>query len=184
MTEHSIALEERNGLARPDNLKNATFTFAAGPQQLVEGLSLPGPILQVRTNTETLFVDDRDAGQDLSIGSVRARTIAHAEAVAMLKTHLAATMAKDDARSNLETARLSLGTAAVVSPTIAAQLLPGREEANRRWLAQRGLLRKRPNLPDVVVMSDIIDALREGSPERTTPVSANSRHTLRRARIA
>ncbi len=183
MTDHSIALDERNGLARPDNLKNATFTFAAGPQQLVEGLPLPGPILQVRTNTETLFVDDRDAGQDLSIGSVCARTIAHAEAVAMLKTHLAATEAKDDAPSNLETARLSLGAAAVVSPTVAAQLLPGREEANRRWLAQRGLVRKRPNLPDAVVMADIIDALREGTPERRTLVGVDSKLTLRRARI-
>ena len=184
MSEYSTALEERNGLARPNTLKNATFTFASGPQQLAEGLPIPGPILQVRTHAETLIVDDRGAGQDLSVGTFRARAITHADAVAMLKTQFAGNDPKDDATRNLEAARLSLGAAAVVSPTIAAQLLPGREEANRRWLAQRGLVRKRPNLPDVVVMADIIDALREGASDLKASAAGNARLTLRRARIA
>lgn len=77
--------------------------------------------------------------------------------------------------------RLALGAAAVLSPTQAAELLPGRESENMRWLRDQGLVRTRPGLPDVVILDDVLEALRSGEP--SPDATSKPRPTLRRARI-
>ncbi len=77
--------------------------------------------------------------------------------------------------------RLALGAAAVLSPTQAAELLPGREAENMRWLRDAGLVRSRHGLPDVVIIGDVLEALRSGA--TPSEATAKPRPTLRRARI-
>ena len=174
----------RNGQVRPDATKNLSFVFADGPAMVIAGIALSGPIVQVRTAEEVLVVDDRNAGQDLSVGTRVVRAITHREAFALLVAHRhASNEAAADARGRGEKshdARLSLGGAAVVSPSEAARLIPGRESENLRWLRDNRLVRSRQGLPDAVIIDDVPAALRGGAAPAASP---SVRTTLRRARI-
>lgn len=75
--------------------------------------------------------------------------------------------------------RLSLGAAAVFSPTRAAELLGGRESEALDWLRARNLIIRPPGLDrEVVIWGDVLEALRTPEPAPAEP--PRQRGTLRR----
>ena len=90
-------------------------------------------------------------------------------------------------RSVRDEERLIQGVGAVFSVRRAAELLPGRDDNNRRWLrAQKGLIRKAANGADVVVWGEVLDRLpkRDGDEGRrsatSVPAAGGPRSRLRR----
>ena len=70
--------------------------------------------------------------------------------------------------------RLSLGKDAVISVSLAAELLPGSDAEMRAWLADRGLVRDHPRLGRCVIWGDVLAAIRadtdgDGSPDQVAP---------------
>lgn len=56
--------------------------------------------------------------------------------------------------------RLSLGRDAVISVSLAAELLPGSDAEMRAWLADRGLVLDHPRLGRCVIWGDVLAAIR------------------------
>jgi hypothetical protein len=82
--------------------------------------------------------------------------------------------------------RLQLGGAAVLSPTRAAELLPGRETDAQRWLRDRGLVRHVDGLGEVVVWGDVLAAITAPSAAPVAAEPANGPRvgqTFRRAKL-
>lgn len=79
--------------------------------------------------------------------------------------------------SDLLSARLALGAAAILSVADAVRLLPVRDGDARAWLAERGLIRDLRGA-SVVVWGDVVAALQ--SEERSAP--PDSEVGLRRSR--
>ena len=55
--------------------------------------------------------------------------------------------------------RLSLGKDAVISVSLAAELLPGSDAEMRAWLADRGLVRDHPRLGRCVIWGRVLEAI-------------------------
>ena len=102
---------------------------------------------------------------------------------AFVKAATVLASAKPSAAPEPPDPRLALGAAAVVSPTQAAQILPGRERENIRWLRESRLIRSRDGLPDVVIVGDILHALSTARTEPDQPSSVKPRPNLPRTRI-
>jgi hypothetical protein len=75
--------------------------------------------------------------------------------------------------------RLSLGAAAVFSPSRAAELLGGREAEVLEWLRVRRLIRKIPGLDrEVVIWGEVLEAIR--MPDLDQPAPERPRGSLPR----
>lgn len=80
--------------------------------------------------------------------------------------------------------RLALGSAAVLSPTRAAELLPCRETEALRWLRDQGLVRRVDGLGELVVWGDVVAAIQAGrAPGQVAPPTSTG-VKLRRSRLA
>ncbi len=60
----------------------------------------------------------------------------------------------------LTATRAGLGAAAVLSPTVAAQLLPFRGDRGLEWLREEGLILEVRGLGRLVIWGDVVEALR------------------------
>lgn len=78
-------------------------------------------------------------------------------------------------------ARRQLGSAAILSPSEAVELLPFRDAACREWLEAIGLIHQRPGLGAYVVWDEVVRALRDDPPAEPEPTKASGypRVTLR-----
>ena len=81
--------------------------------------------------------------------------------------------------------RLQLGNAAILRPSRAAEMLPGRKGDGLRWLRAHGLIRSIAGLGDVVVWGDVVAAILAGDEPQPPPVTPASRRggTLRRGKL-
>lgn len=80
----------------------------------------------------------------------------------------------------LDSARLQLGAAAVLTPTRVCELLPLGETTVMGWLRARGLIRKVAGA-DVVLWGDVLEAIRDHGLARPAPAPRGA--TLRRAAL-
>ena len=82
-------------------------------------------------------------------------------------------------------ARLQLGSAAVLSPSKAAELLPFRDEGALRWLRAHDLVRTVPGLGEVVIWGEVVATIQRGAAEQEELVEAPRarRATFRRGRF-
>lgn len=79
-----------------------------------------------------------------------------------------------------DAARLALGPAAVLTVTVAAQLMPRSDAKCRKWLRDHGLVRTDPLLGEVVIWGDVLEALRNPAPSPATrPAGRLPRKDLR-----
>jgi hypothetical protein len=71
--------------------------------------------------------------------------------------------------------RLQQGLGACFSPGRAAELLPGTDAANLRWLRQQGLVRTLPTGKEIVVWQEVIDHLTSKPQPQPKPTRRGSK---------